>query len=103
MRTLVERSTGLARWLAEPLLRLNFLDRALALGGQAFGALIPLLLILQAAQPGSRSLAADLIERFDLEDDAAETVREMFEATNGETTITGLSVLVLLVSVLSFT
>jgi membrane protein len=100
---LLERTTGLARWLVEPLLRLNFLDRALALGGQAFGALIPLLIVLQAAQPGSRTLASDLIERFDLGDDAAATVRETFESTDGETTITGISVLVLLVSVLSFT
>ena len=79
------------------------LDRSLALGGQAFGALIPLLLVLQAAQPGSRSMADDLIARFDLEDDAAEIMRETFGATSGETAITGLSVLVLVVSVLSFT
>lgn len=54
-------------------------------------------MVLQTAQPGSRSPANDLIERFDLEDDAAEAVRETFEATSGETTITGLSVLVLVV------
>jgi membrane protein len=100
---LLERATGLVRWLVDPLLRFNLLDRSLALGGQAFGALIPLLLVLQAAQPGSRSVASDLIERFELEDDAAEAVRETFAATSDEPTITGLSVLVLLVSVLSFT
>jgi membrane protein len=48
-------------------------------------------------------MASDLIERFDLQEDAAETVRETFEATSGEPTITGISVFVLAVSVLSFT
>jgi membrane protein len=103
LRTLLERLARVARWLVEPLLRFNLIDRSLALGAQAFGALIPLLIVLQSAQPGSRSIAADLIERFDLEGDAADVVREVFAVASGQTTTTGLSVFVLVVSVLSFT
>jgi membrane protein len=102
-RGLLARAVRLARWLADPLVRISFLDRSLALAAQAFGALIPLMIVLQAVQPGSRSVATDLIERFDLEDEAAETVREAFTLTHEETTITALSVFVLVVSVLSFT
>ena len=35
---------------------MDFLDRSLAIGAQAFGAIIPLLIVLQAVQPGERSL-----------------------------------------------
>jgi membrane protein len=87
--------------LVEPLVHFNILDRSLVLGAQAFGALIPLLIVLQAAQ--SKSIAAGLIERFHLHGDAAATVREAFAATDGQATTTTLSVVVLLVSVLSFT
>jgi membrane protein len=97
------RAVALARWLADPLLRFNVVDRSLALGAQAFGALIPLMMMLESAQSGDASLASDLIERFDLRGDAAEVVREAFTATEGHTTITVFSVLVLVVSVLSFT
>jgi membrane protein len=103
VRILLERAAGLARWLVDPLLRFNLVDRSLALGAQAFGALIPLTMLLQASQPGSRSMATGLIERFHLEGYAAATVREAFAVTAGETTITSLSVVVLVVSVLSFT
>ena len=90
----------LAHWFVDPLVRFNFLDRSLALGAQAFGALIPLLIVLQV---GSRALPEDLIERFDLEDDAAESVREAFAVADEQSTTTALSVVVLVVSVLSFT
>jgi hypothetical protein len=62
---LLERAKRLVRWLVDPLLRFNVIDRSLALGAQAFGALIPLLILLQAAQPGMRTMATYLIERFD--------------------------------------
>jgi len=62
-----------------------------------------LLIVLQAVEPGEASLANSLIERFDLTGEAADTVREAFEVTEGETATTGLSVFVLVVSVLSFT
>jgi membrane protein len=96
------RAGAVAHWLVDPLLRFNLIDRSLALGAQAFGALIPLMIVLESAQPGDTSMASDLIDRFHLSGDAAEVVQEAFMAT-GDTTITAFSVLVLVVSVLSFT
>jgi membrane protein len=61
------------------------------------------MIVLQAVQPGQRSVADGIVERFGLDGAAAGTVREAFAVTSGETTVTGLSVLVLIVSVLSFT
>jgi membrane protein len=89
--------------LVDPLLRFNLLDRSLALGAQAFGALIPLMIVIESAQPGNESVAADLIERFDLRGDTAEVVRDAFTATDDDTAITVFSVVLLVVSVLSFT
>jgi membrane protein len=89
--------------LVDPLLRFNFIDRSLALGAQAFGAVIPLLIVLETAQPGNDSLADELIERFQLSGSAAETLRDAFATPTDETTTTVLSVVVLVVSALSFT
>lgn len=97
------RALAFAHRLVDPLLRFNLVDRSLALGAQAFGALIPLMIVLESAQPGNSSMAADLIERFDLQGDSAAVVREAFTATEGQTTVTVFSVLVLVISVLSFT
>jgi membrane protein len=94
---------ALARRLVDPLLRFNLLDRSLALGAQAFVALIPLMIVLESAQPGDSSAADDLIARFDLRGDAAEVVEEAFAVSHGQTTVTLFSVLMLVVSVLSFT
>jgi membrane protein len=100
---LVERGTLAVRSLVEPLVRFNFLDRSLALGAQAFGALIPLLIVVETAEPGDASLADDLIERFDLKGAAADTVRTAFAPPSDQATITALGVLLLIVSSLSFT
>ena len=97
------RAVALGHWLADPLLRLNLIDRSLALGAQAFGAVIPLMIVLQSAQPGKTSVSADLIDRFNLRGDAANVVQESFATTEGETTVTLFSIVVLVVSVLSFT
>ena len=97
------RAVALGHWLADPLLRFNLIDRSLALGAQAFGAVIPLMIVLQTAQPGKTSVSADLIDRFNLRGDAANVVQESFATTEGETTVTLFSILVLVVSVLSFT
>ena len=100
---LVERGTSLVHWLLDPLVRVNFIDRSLALGAQAFGALIPLMIVVQAAEPGDASLADDLIDRFGLSGAAADTVHAAFSPPTDETTITALGIVVLLVSALSFT
>jgi membrane protein len=99
----VERGMSLVRWLLDPLVRVNFIDRSLALGAQAFGALIPLLIVVQAAEPGHASLADDLIDRFGLTGAAADTVRTAFSPPVDEATLTALGIFVLVVSALSFT
>jgi membrane protein len=100
---LIERATDLVRRLVEPLLRFNLLDRSLALGAQAFVAVIPMLIIIGAAQPGDKSMADALISRFHLTGAAAETVKSAFTPPTSTTTTTALTVLLLIVSTLSFT
>ena len=97
------QAVEVGHWLVDPLLRFNLIDRSLALGAQAFGALIPLLIVLESVQRRGDSVATDMIERFDLQGDAANVVKEAFTATQGETTVTVFSVVVLVFSVLSFT
>jgi len=97
------RAVAFVHRLVDPLLRFNLLDRSLALGAQAFVALIPLMIVLQSTQPEDDAMADDLIQRFDLEGDAATVVREAFTATDDQTTVTAFSILLLVVSVLSFT
>ena len=80
------------RRLAEPLLRFNMLDRSLALGAQAFGALIPLMIVLEAFEPGDAGVADDLIDRFDLSGAGAEAVKEAFSVSGDQTSTTALSV-----------
>ena len=65
--------------------------------------MIPLLIVIEAAQPGQESLADDLIARFKLSGAAAETVRTAFTTPNDESATTVLSVVVLIVSALAFT
>ena len=89
--------------MIDPLLRFNMVDRSLALGAQAFGALIPLLIVVETAEPGNSSVADSLIERFQLGDDAAETLRRAFTPPTDSATFTAFGVLVLIVSALSFT
>jgi membrane protein len=84
-------------------LRLNAIDRSLALGAQAFGAVIPLLILVEAVEPGDTGISDELIRRFDLKGAAAEAVNEAFEVTAGQSSMTALSAVVLIVSVLSFT
>ena len=100
---MLARAVEFGHWLVDPLLRFNLIDRSLALGAQAFGALIPLLIVLESVQRRGDSVATDLIDRFGLQGDAATVVKEAFTATEGQTTVTVFSVFVLVFSVLSFT
>jgi membrane protein len=99
----LQRATNLLHGLIDPLLRFNLLDRSLALGAQAFGALIPLLIVIETAEPGDDSLADNLIDRFNLHDEAADTLRRAFTPPTDSATVTAFGVVVLTVSALSFT
>lgn len=59
--------------------------------------------MLQAVEGRGNSVAAGLIDRFDLEGEAAEAVRDAFEVGSAGSTVTATGVVFLIVSVLSFT
>jgi membrane protein len=78
-------------------------DRAMALAGQAFAALLPLLIVIGSVSPAEDDGLADtLIDRFDVSGSAADTLREAVSQPPSS----GLSVagaVLLVISALSFT
>jgi membrane protein len=112
----VTRSRLFARFLAGPgrfardwlarFVAIQGVDRATALGGQAFTALFPLLIVYATVVPGrdSRDFAESMIDRFELDGAAAASVRRAFApAGTVEEGVTVLGVVLLVVSGLSFT
>jgi membrane protein len=92
-------------WLAR-FVAVQGIDRAMAIGAQAYTAMIPLLIVYSSLLPrgGDRSFADALIERFGLSDGAADTVRLAFAPSGTvESSVTALGIVLLLVSGLSFT
>jgi membrane protein len=78
-------------------------DRAMALAGQAFAALLPLLIVFGTfAQGSSDEVADDFIARFDLSGSAATTLREALSRPP-DSGVSALGVLLLVISALSFT
>jgi membrane protein len=91
------------RRIAERLLALEIVDRSLVIGAQAFSALIPLLIVLASLTANDgRSFADAVVARFDLSGDAADAVRTAFAAPASGSTVTVLSVVLVIVSALSF-
>lgn len=85
-------------------LSLNGTERALVLAGQAFSALVPLLIVVSTviSSQGGTQIAARVNQRFGLEGNAAETVRILFAQPPGAAqTITVGSVVLLVISGLS--
>jgi membrane protein len=80
-------------------------DRAMALAGQAFAALLPLLLVVSAVSPtDGRDAASSLSRRFDLEGSAAAALQaSVKQPAEVQSSITIIGVLVLVISALSFT
>ena len=64
--------------LGEALISLEILDRALVIGAQGFGALIPLLIVIASTTKDGESFADKLIDRFDLTGSTAEAVKQTF-------------------------
>jgi membrane protein len=91
-------------WLRR-IIRIAGVDRALAIGAQAFGALFPLMILYATLVPGQAGGLADaLIERFGLEGSAASTVRNLFGAGDEVTSdANAIGAVILVVSALSFT
>ena len=86
-------------------MELEGFDRAMALAGQAFAALLPLLIIVGAASPaGGKELTDGLVDRFDLHGEAAATLEAaVAQPAAVQDSITLLSGLILIISALSFT
>jgi membrane protein len=86
--------------------QLQGFDRAVALAGQAFTALIPLLIVYSAvvSDATGKDFADQLIRIFELEGSAAASVKEVFApASATESQVTVFGALLLVVSALSFT
>jgi membrane protein len=87
----------------------RFLDvegtlQATVLSAQAFTSLIPFLVVGAAFGPGDSDLSERIIERFDLSGSAARSVRQLFNSSGEvESAVTWVSVIILILSALSFT
>ncbi len=75
-------SGPLSAWL-ERLVAVRAIDRGVVLGAQAFGALIPLVIVYSAVVPGveAHSFSSRIIERLKLSGASAQTVREAIAPT----------------------
>src|SRR5262249_31764932 len=81
-------------------------DRAVALGGQAFTALIPLLIVYAAvtSRASGRDFAGEVVRVFHLSGSSAQTVEQAFAPPGAvESQVTVLGVVLLVFSALSFT
>lgn len=105
-RRLVGATLQLARdWLVR-FVELQGFDRSMALAGQAFTALIPLLIVYSAvvSDTTGRDFADQLIRVFDLSGSAAASLKRAFApAGEVESQVSALGVVLLIVSALSFT
>lgn len=78
--------------------------QATVLGAQAFTSLIPFMVVASAFAPGDSDLADKITERFGLEGNSARSVHELFaSAGTTESAVTWISILILVLSALSFT
>ena len=87
----------------------RFLDvegtlQATVLAAQAFTSLIPFLVVGAAFGPGDSDLSDRIIDRFDLSGSAARSVEQLFnDSGQVESAVTWLSIIILILSALSFT
>jgi membrane protein len=100
---LIRWGVGWAERILKRLTDMQFIDRGLVVGAQAFSALIPLLVVLAYLTPrNTRSFADDVVHRFGLSGSGAAAVRSAFSGTAGGATLSVVSVLVVVFSALSF-
>jgi membrane protein len=103
---MVAAVVGFVRAWVERWFEVQGVDRAMALAAQAFSALIPLLIVYTAVvtRNESSSFADRLIDRFDLDDATADSVREAFASSQTVTSsISSLGLVLLIISALAFT
>jgi membrane protein len=101
-RARFERS--LAGEIVSELVRIEVIDRSLALASKLFVAVIPLSIILRAVTPGRENFGDDLVMRLGLSGLGASATRTLF-ASGGEVrgAVSVIGLVILLYSVLSFT
>jgi membrane protein len=102
VRTRFEESLG--GEILDEMVRVEVIERALALASKLFVAVIPLSIILKAIAPGSGNFGEDIVIRFGLTGLGARASRTLF-ATGGEVqaAASAIGVVIVLYSVLSFT
>lgn len=102
---LVDTSAGrVGRRAVLRFIELEGFDRAMALAGQAFAALLPLLIVLGVLSPGDgRGLSETLIREFRLSGDTADTIKAAVGPSTSLRSIGVLGGVLLVVSALSFT
>jgi membrane protein len=105
MRSLIARSIDLGERAFARFVELEGFDRAMALAGQTFAALLPLLMVISAVSPVSgRDTADSLTRRLHLDSDAAAAVRaSVDQPAHLQSSLSVLGVIVLVISALSFT
>jgi membrane protein len=99
MRVLID----IGRRSLDRFVELEGFDRAMALAGQGFAALLPLLIVIGSISPAEDDgLADSLIDRFDLSGSAAETLREAVSQPP-HSGLSAVGTVLLVISALSFT
>jgi membrane protein len=95
---------SLAGEVVEELLRVEVIDRSLALASKLFVAVIPLSIIIKAIAPGPKNFGEDLVQRLGLTGVGAGATRTLF-ATGGEVrvAVSVIGLVIVLYSALSFT
>lgn len=103
LRVLLAPTAPLGAWV-ERLVSVQAADRAAGIGAQAFGALIPLLIVYSAVVPlvNADEFSNQLIHRFGLKGNAAESMHEVLTPPGGVAhSVTVISCLLVIVSSLS--
>ena len=101
----MKRAIDVARRTVERFFALEGFDRAMALAGQAFAALMPLLIVIGAVSPAlGKDTASSVIDRLGLTGEAADAVRAaVAQPAAIEDGVSALGFVVLLISALAFT
>ena len=101
----MKRTIELVRRSIERFIALEGFDRAMALAGQAFAALLPLLIVIGAVSPATgKDAASSLIDRLELTGEAADVVQAaVAQPAAIEDRISVVGVVVLVLSALAFT
>ncbi|MEA2177991.1 MAG: hypothetical protein QOG77_1288, partial [Solirubrobacteraceae bacterium] len=90
-------------WIAR-FIAVQGIDRAMAIGAQAYTALFPLVIVYASLLPNDRNFADTLVARFGLTGASAESVQNAFApAGTVQSSVTGLGLTLLLISALAFT